>query len=293
MRRAWWTAACAASCVFVVTNASALESVTQGAVLDASIGASSVGDDLMVELGGESAGIRSYGDGRWLLQWDVLVALKGGLLANQHPFLFLIGPHALAWTELGRRFVPSSRWSPYVGARAGAEVSVMPHPGLSLAELRTINDVDGIGGVVANGLLRIEAGASLLDAQRSLLLVAFAQEALEAPRVVSPSRTFTEGGLGLRFDLAWSVVASLEGVIGVAPARTSPALGFSDRQTRMGANVAFRKVFKNGMWIGAAGFLSRDTDQVDYASGASYSTSDPASFGFALTLGVPLWRSKR
>jgi hypothetical protein len=284
--------AAAALAMSVATPALAFESASQGVVVDSGIGVSHAGDALMFELGGGSAGIRSYGDGRWLFQWDVLVAARGGWLAAQHPFLFLVGPHALAWTEVGYRFLHSSRWSPYLGARIGGDVLVMPHPGLSLGELRTINDVDGVGGVVAKGLVRVEAGVSMLEGQRSVLLVAFAQEAMGGPQVNAPAVAFTEGGLGLRFDLARSLVASVEGVLGIAPARSNGPLGFTDQTTHAGLDLAFRKMFRNGMWLGAAGVIEENTDRVVY-SGTTYSTADSPSLGFTLSFGMPLWRVKR
>ena len=71
----------------------------RGAIADGGIGTSMVGDTLMFELGGQWAGLRFVRDRRWLLQWDALVAARGGYLANEHPYLFLIGGHELAWAE--------------------------------------------------------------------------------------------------------------------------------------------------------------------------------------------------
>jgi hypothetical protein len=73
----------------------------RGVIVDGGIGTGMVGDTLMFELGGQWSAVRSYGRRRWLVQWDGLLAARGGYLANEHPYLFLIGGHELAWAELG------------------------------------------------------------------------------------------------------------------------------------------------------------------------------------------------
>ena len=46
------------------------------------------------------------------------------------------------------------------------------------------------------------------------------------------------------------------------------------------------------MWIGATLALRHDTDDLTYASGASYATGDAPWFSVALSYGLPLWRSR-
>ncbi len=264
----------------------------QGGVLGASYTSAPVGIALMCELGGESAGLRSYADRGALFSWDVRLAAKGGYLGNQHPFLFLIGMHSIAWAEYGFRLTSQRTWSPYVGGRIGSELGLMGHPGLASSAFDTINSVDGIGGVVATGRLRLDAGVSMLDRTRSLLLVAFAQEELQAPRTNTPSLDFTQVGLGARFDVAGSLIAELDGVWGVTPTRSDPLRGISDQTTRLGFSASFRKIFGNGMWLGATLLWMRDTDTVAYDRGLTYDTVNPATFEIELFFGVPLWRRK-
>jgi hypothetical protein len=263
-----------------------------GAFLGAGFGASAVGDALMGELGGESAGLRSFAERRTLLAWDVRLAAKGGYLGNQHPFLFLLGVHSTAWVEYGVRFTHHGAWSPYVGGRLGSELQLMGHPGLAGSAFDTINSVDGVGGVVAGGTLRVDAGASLLDETRSLLLLAFAQEQLQAPRTNTPGLAFTQGGLGARFDIAGSVIAELDGVWGVAATREDPLRGLHDQKARLGVSGSFRKIFANGMWLGATLLWMHDTDTVAYDGGLTYGTGDAPTVDFEVFFGVPLWRTK-
>lgn len=267
----------------------AIDSAVRGAILDAGIGSSWVGDTLMAELGGQTAGIRSLRRG-WLLQWDVLAAAKAGYLANENPYLFLLGAHAVAWAEAGVRFIPRSLWSPYGALRLANETQILGHPGEALSALETRNAVDGVGGVNARAAVRVAAGASWLDGRESLLLVGFAQEAFRAPTLHTVGLAFTELGLAARVDASGSVMASFEGVWGVTPAR-SVQPGLTDQTTHLGLSTTFRKIFKNGMWIAASALLERDTNHLVYAdTGATFDTASAPTFGWTLLYGLPLWR---
>jgi hypothetical protein len=263
----------------------------RGAVADGGIGTGMVGDSLMFEIGGQWAAIRSYAGHQWLLQWDALLAARGGYLANEHPYLFLIGGHEIAWAEVGRRFVAHHAWSPYAGARLGNELFLMKHPGLAWSDVDTINSVDRVGGTVAAGLIRVDAGTSLLDDRRSLLLVAFVQEELHAAETNTPGQAFLGFGAGARFDLLHSLAASAEASLGFAPERRDSLLQFTDSTTRVAASLAVRKTFRNGMWASLSTFIARDSDHmVYYASGNVYDTVSAPQFGLSLFYGLPVER---
>ena len=269
------------------------ESGVRGAIVEGQIGTSRAGDALMFELGAETAGLRSLKDRRWILLWDVRAAGRGGYLANQHPYLFLIGAREVAWAEGGYRFRAAGRFSPYLGARLGNEGHVMVHPSLALSAFDTINDVDRVGGTALAGSARIDFGASLLDDRRSLLLVAFVQEELRSALVNTPAQAFTEGGLGARLDVASGTTLQVEGLFGLTPTRRNSYLGFTDRTTRVAGTASVRKTFRNGMWIAASMSLERDSDHVVYDSGgAIYDSKDAPRFDLAILYGVPLGRRK-
>jgi hypothetical protein len=263
----------------------------RGAVVDGGIGTSMVGDSLMFELGGQWTGIHSLRGARWLLQWDALVAARGGYLANQHPYLFLIGGHELAWAELGRRFNHYNGWSAYAGARLGNELFLMKHPGLAWADFDTINSVDRVGGAVASGLIRVDAGTSFLDEHRSLLVAAFIQEELHAAETNTPAQAFLGFGAGARLDLAQSLSASAEVSWGAAPERRDSLLEFTDSTTRVAASLSARKTFRNGMWAGLSTFIARDSDHmVYYVTGNVYDTVSAPQFGVSVLYGLPVER---
>ncbi len=269
------------------------ESGVLGAIVEGQIGTSRAGDALMFEIGGQIAGLRTLRDGRWILLWDVRAAGRGGYLANQLPYLFLIGAREVAWAEGGYRFGASGRLSPYLGARLGNEGHVMVHPGLALSAFDTVNDVDRVGGTALAGSARIDFGASFLDDRRSFLLVAFVQEDLRSALVNTPAQAFTEGGLGVRLDVASGTTVEVEGLFGLTPARRNSYLGFTDRTTRVAGMANARKMFRNGMWIAASISLERDGDHVVYDNGgAIYDSKDAPRFDLAILYGVPLGRRK-
>lgn len=263
----------------------------RGAIVDGGIGTSMVGDSLMFELGGQWTGIHSLRGARWLLQWDAVVAARGGYLANEHPYLFLIGGHELAWAELGRRFNHYNGWSAYAGGRLGNELFLMKHPGLAWADFDTINSVDRVGGSVASGLIRLDAGASFLDERRSLLVVAFIQEELHAAETNTPGQAFLGFGAGARLDVAQSLSASAEVSWGATPDRRDPLREFTDGTTRVAASLGVRKTFRNGMWAAFSTFIARDSDHmVYYVTGNVYDTVTAPQFGASVLYGVQVER---
>lgn len=265
------------------------DNTVRGAIADGGIGTSLVGDSLMFELGGQWTGIHSLRGRRWLLQWDALVAARGGYLANEHPYLFLIGGHELGWAEIGRRFVANNQWSPYAGARLGNELFLMKHPGLAWADFDTINSVDRVGGTVASGMIRVDAGTSFLDERRSLLLVAFIQEELHAAETNTPAQAFLGVGAGARLDLAHRLAASAEVSWGAAPERRDSLREFTDSTSRVAASLGVRKTFRNGMWAGLSTFIARDSDHmVYYVTGNVYDTVNAPQFGLSVLYGLPV-----
>ncbi len=279
------------SCAFA-RPALAFDSVVRGATADVGVATTPVGDTGMGELGGESEGLRSSADRRWVFAWDVLAALRAGWVVAQRPPLSFVGAHTLAWTELGVRALPSSDASPYVGARISGDAAVMPSPGLSLSALDTVSRVDGVGGIVARGLVRVDAGLSFLDRARSLIVVAFAEESFDAPGVYTPGLALTAGGLAVRFDVARSFLAEVEGAYGLSATRTDALRGLTDQTTRAAVSGDVRKIFENGMWLGLQATYARDTDHVAYAHGLAYDTGSAPTIGLSISYGLSLGKAK-
>lgn len=280
----------AAGFVVFAPRADAFDTIVRGATVSGSIATTPVGDALMGELGGQWGGLRVLRNDTWVLQWETLVAIKAGWLGNEHPFLFLAGPHASAWVEVGRRFRSWRRFSPYVGLRLAGDAQWLGSP--DVASLDAINSVDGVGGIVARGAARLAVGNAYFDEARSFIVAPFIQEELDAPELHTQSLAFTEMGIEVRYDLPRSLTASFDGLCGLTFDRHDASLGTSDSTMRCGLVATFRKIFGNGMWLGASLSFQRDTDHLVYASGGTYETADAPVFQFALTYGVQPWRTR-
>lgn len=255
----------------------------RGPFVDGGFATSGAGDALMFEAGANYVGARSQDHRRWLLQYDLAGAFKFGLLGNQHPFLFLMGPHLSAWAELGRRFANDKEWSPYAGVRLGSDMQILEHPGLAADALSTVNESQA--GVRANGVARIDGGVSFLgDSGNGLLFVGFVQEAFQSRGVNSPVFAFTQLGLAFRFDVPRAIMWEVEGAWGVTPNRTNSALGFVDQTTRASIATNVRVMFGLGFWAGLKILAARDTDTITYPT-RTYGTGDAPVFDASLHIG--------
>jgi hypothetical protein len=270
--------------------ARAFDSVVHGTVAEAGVGTSSAGDAAMGELGGEWVGLQSDRPGRWLVDWNLRAALRAGVLGNQPQLLSLFGGHLRAWGGMGLRTSVTGPWSLYVGGRLGGDLFAMVHPGLSLSALNTVNNMDGVGGVVASGVVGLELGASMLEQSDSLRILAILQESLHTSGAYTPGFAFTDVGVGVRFDVAESITTSVDLVVGAAPTRSNVALGSTDQTIHGRVDFGLRKVFHNGMWLAVGLTAERYVDRITYTPGASYTTADAFTFSVVTSFGFPLWR---
>ncbi len=270
-------------------GARASDSEVHGAVAGLSLLSSTAGDAVLGDLGGAWSGLRSLDGGRWLLDWDLSLTFRTGYAANAIPGIFLLGGRIGASTELGFRTAPSSPWSPYLGLRLGGELAVVGHPGLPLSQLSTYNDLDGLAGLTAAGGVGLAMGTSFLEERRCLRLEVFLQETLRAAGTYTPGYAFGEIGLGARYDTERSITVALEGLVGMAPARRIPALGYTDQAWHWRARAWFRDVFGNGMWLGILGSVDRIQDEVSYSSGVRFSTGNAPTLSLAVSFGIPIF----
>jgi hypothetical protein len=257
------------------------------------IGTSGVGDDLLAELGGQWQGVRSLRSRRWLLSWELRATLRGGYLANQHPYLFLLGGRLASFAEAGYRTQAERELSPYLGLGLANEEQFLAHPGRSYSNYDQYNSVDGVGGSLLHGGLRFDAGASWLSPERSLLLVGFVEEAFQDLQVYTEALLLSQLGVSARFDLRDGLSASLEGAWGISPERSDELRAVRDRSHRVAIAGQFRWVFLQQSWIAAKLALARDGDHLQYGGGRSYDTASAPVFTADVTYGFSLERRAR
>jgi hypothetical protein len=269
-------------------------SVSVGPILDFGYGSSAVGQSLLGDLGGQYLGIQSFRGRRLLVQWDASLAARGGILGNTLPYTPLAGVHTAAMAEAGYRWQPTRALSLYTGGRLDGELAILTRPGTALSDLDRLNDMAGVGGVVARLAPRADIGLSLLRGLHSVLLVAFFQESLRAPWGHTPGAAFAEGGVMARYDLSRTLTAILEALGGAAPKSSTPALDTTDQTAHVEVSALVRGIFRNGMWLAVSGGFGRDFDHRVYqASGRAYDTANAPSFSVALAYGVEVDPQRR
>ena len=268
-------------------HAEAFQLLSQGAVVHASVGTTPVGDFLLGEIGGQSLGIRTLDDRRWLVQWEGLAAFKGGELAAAHPYTPLLGGHGLAMGEVGYRFVDETR-TPYVSLRIAGDMQFLLPPGKSLSDLRKINSIDGVGGMNLRGAVRLSLGESAVGRNGLAILAFFVQESLRGAEVNTPSAAFTDVGGTLQAYLFGSWLIRGEILRRYRPTQTTPKLGMTDAAwIDWQTTEELRKVFANGMWFGANFSYSAESDVVTYSNLTLHTSSAP-SVVFGVQYGFPI-----
>lgn len=268
------------------------EVAARGATLQADLGLSRGGYHLMSDLGGEAFGIRSYGR-HWLFAWDVLGSARLGALANTEPYLFLFGARLAAMAEPVYRFLPGAL-SPTLSARLAGDAMVLWPVADPDRDLRTLNDMDELAGVVGHGRGRVAVGLSSLGDGKSLLVEGFGEESLTTHTQNADGEAFSGGGLAARFDWAWGLVAELEISGATTLALRDDALDRTTQTTRLAAAGSARKIFDNGMWLGLYSSIRRDTASVTWeATGTRFDVAPPADFVLGAAFGVQLWETKR
>jgi len=273
--------------ILASSSAQAQVNVMKGVTASFGFGSSSAGDTLMGEVGGDWLGLRALRDRHFVMQWDVYLALRGGYLGNEHPYLFLIGPHALSWLDAGWRFSSQKGFSGFVDARVGGDVSILGNP--DVPRFDEINSVDGVGSVAVRGYARIGGGNAYLDDKRVVLLTVGVDETLQPQQINTPSYAFTGGYASLRFDVPRSFSGTLEGGFGATFVRTDTLRNLTDSTTRAWISGSLRKIFKNGMWLGGALTYESLMDHVVYqARQTAFDTSNAPSFAISLFVGVPI-----
>jgi hypothetical protein len=261
-----------------------------GPFLSAEIGTSTAGYQLTGQLGFQAFGLTSS-ERKYLVIWDADVAFRPGGLARTHTNELFLGGEGEAAVSLHHRVNSklTDTWCPIVGVGAGAGLLVDGTPGVPLSQLDTINSVDGYGGIVPYGTLRIAAGLSWLKTRHAFLIELVGQELLRGSGVVAPFAAFSEGGISARYDIAGDLTAIVEGFYGVTPDNGYPGLRAHYQARRLSLDVTARKTFANRWWAGAFFGLSQEGAVVTYEEQkTSFTVTNAPTFRFGLKVGMPL-----
>jgi hypothetical protein len=274
-----------------VAQAVEFENLSHGAIVDGSLGFSAVGDAFLGELGGQASGIKSTHDATLLHQWHALVAFKAGELATTRPFTTLLGFHGRLMLESGYRFQADHAWSPYAGLHLGGELQYLVPPSGGLQSLKTINNIDGVGDLNLNGVVRLPFGYSWLDDTHALLLTAFVQVNGRIAEINLPNATFLDIGLAARFDVAHAWALLVDGLWGTTSSKANTALGLTDVTSHFQLEFDGRKVFANGMWFGTQVLYNSERNSLSN-SVVTYNTRSAPTVNVMLLYGFPLGKQE-
>src|SRR6185369_16405297 len=102
-----------------LAGSTGFSSTIQGISLRPEVGTAVYGFEASGNLGGTSAGTRTFEDGRYLLQWNARAEAVLGQVAFRHPFYWIYGAGGGGLAEGGIRLWPSSFASPYFSLGLG------------------------------------------------------------------------------------------------------------------------------------------------------------------------------
>ncbi|HUB08193.1 MAG TPA: hypothetical protein VMB50_14390, partial [Myxococcales bacterium] len=235
-------------------------------------------------LGVQSFGLRQLRD-RWLISWNGEADLVLGGVAYEYPFHWLYGASGTAHGEGGWRILPAHSISPYLGAGLDAALSAVTEPGVAFDAGTMINDLDGLGGVIGTGDVRLALGVSFLGPRQSLLIEAQPLAEIDSAQSNLPFLDYLGGALHARYDRRDSLVAIGEASYAVTPAQQDAALGTSSTSSRWSLSGSVVKKLAHHWFVGGGLSVSRTATQLDYASGLDYATDTPVEARFSLLAG--------
>jgi hypothetical protein len=259
---------------------STFASVLDDLALRVEVGTGIYGDDLTGALGAQSLGIFDL-KRRWILTWSGDVDLVLGGVAYEHPFYWLYGAQGEVHGEGGWRALPGRAWSPYLSVGLDGALSAITQPGVPFDKGATINNLDGLGGVIGMGDARLGLGASLLDRSQSLVVEVQPVAEVDSAESNQPLLSYFGGALHARYDRPDSLTAIGELAYLATPTQTDAALGSSSVSGRWTLSASALRRFGRGLGLS----VSRSATQLAYIAGQTYTTDSPVDSRFWLLFG--------
>jgi hypothetical protein len=215
------------------------------------------GRGIPLQLGGQWAGLRSFGDRSVLLTFDAAANAFAAYGGNSSERFYLLGGQLRGLGQLGKRFSPGSAFSLYAGGTLDLDGSAVSALGWPLDG--TKNSLAGVAGLYGHAGLRANGGVSLLSGDTSLLVTVFVAEALRAPGSARAGPLFTEVGGRAQLDLVKSFTAALEGSWGTTFGRVD-ATGTTNTGTAWRVTALVKKRL-GPVWVALDGGVHGSTDR--------------------------------
>lgn len=248
------------------------------------VGTGIYGDELTGNLGIQSLGIFDL-DRQWLLSWSGDAELVLGGVAYEEPFDWLYGIQGQAHGEGGYRVLRDWAFSPYVSASLNGNLSAVTEPGVAFDQGATINNLDGLGGVIGRGDVRLGLGASYLDLGQSLVVEVQPLAEINSAEANLPFLDYFGAALHVRYDRLDSLTAIGELSYAVTPPQNDAALGASSTTGRWTISASVVKKLGQHFYGGAGLSISRSDTVLSYSTGQTYNTDTPVDSRFWLLFG--------
>lgn len=266
-------------------GAADFSSTVRGISLRPEIGTAIYGYEASGNVGGTFAGTRAFTDGKYLLQWSARAELLMGMVAFRYPFYPIYGGDAGGMAEGGIRLWPSAFASPYFSLGAGLDGAAVTRFGVPFNGGPSNNNLDGLGGVVGDLVLRASAGGALLDPGQALVGGLGLRMDLSSPGANVPARAFFGGDLHARYD--WNgLIAMGEASLALAPPERDAALGITSYTDRWVLSASALKTLGDHFFVGLGARVRRDSGATVYDVGQTYLTSGAVDSRLWVTVGV-------
>jgi len=255
-----------------------------GVSLRPEIGTAIYGYEASGNLGGTFAGTRVT-DGKVLLQWSARAEALAGMVAFRYPFYPIYGAGAGGTVDYGLRLIPALPISPYVSVGAGVDGAAVTRFGVPFNGGPFHNNLDGLGGVVGDVVLRFGGGGALVDPGQALVAGLDARMDLSSPGANVPARAFFGADLHARYD--WSgLIAMGEASLALAPPGHDAALGFTSYTDRWVLSASALKTLGAHFFVGLGVRVRRDSSATVYDGGLTYQTSSAVDSRIWAAVGV-------
>lgn len=248
------------------------------------IGTGIYGDSLTGNVGIQSYGLRQLRS-PWLVSWNGEAELVLGGVAYEHPFYWLYGASLDSHGEGGWRMLPGRAWSPYLSVGLDGALSAITEPGVPFDQGATINNLDGLGGVIGTADVRIGLGASFLGPRDSILAELQPLAEIDSAQSNLPFQEYYGLALHARYDRQGRFVAIGEASYAETPAQGNAALGTTTTSGRWTLAASALEKLGRHWFVGGGLEVSRTATDLDYTGENSYDTNEPVDFRFSLLVG--------
>jgi hypothetical protein len=246
------------------------------------VGTGIYGVHLTGNFGVTSIGVRLL-DHRWLISWSGDGELVLGGVAYELTAFVIYGVQGEAHAEGGLRLMETHALSPYVSAGSDGRLSAITQWGNPFNDI-TINNLDGLGGIVGTIDFRLGGGASFLDARQSLVLEVQPFAEFDGSQPFRGEMSYFGAALHARYDLMNALTAVGEASIAFTPTYGESPLGTSaDTNRWVLSGSAIKKWTHWSCGLGLS--VSRASTRLTYDTGQSYTSNASIDSRFWLLFG--------